>query len=79
MSHPLRILKLMTVTSQLTLIDTPRSWKLDDRTREVGRQGVARARAALRACRRQGPAEAARDTRAPAGGRAVRPPTRRAA
>ncbi|HEX5366751.1 MAG TPA: hypothetical protein VFW63_08845 [Acidimicrobiales bacterium] len=69
----------MTVTSQLTLIDTPRSWKLDDRTREVGRQGVARARAALRAGRRQGPAEAARDTRAPARARAVRPPTRRAA
>jgi len=38
----------MTTNAQLTLIDTPRSWKLDDRTREVGRQGLARARAALR-------------------------------
>jgi len=41
----------MTENAQLTLIDTPRSWKLDDRTREVGREGVARARAALRAGR----------------------------
>jgi hypothetical protein len=39
----------MTENAQLTLIDTPRSWKLDDKTREVGREGVARARAALRA------------------------------
>jgi hypothetical protein len=39
----------MTENAQLTLIDTPRSWKLDERTREVGREGVARARAALRA------------------------------
>ena len=34
--------------AQLTLIDTPRSWRIDERTREVGREGVARARAALR-------------------------------
>jgi hypothetical protein len=39
----------MTENAQLTLIDTPRSWKLDERTRKVGREGVARARAALRA------------------------------
>lgn len=39
----------MTTTSQLTLIDTPRSWRMDEHTREVGREGVARARAALRA------------------------------
>jgi hypothetical protein len=39
----------MTENAQLKLIDTPRSWKLDARTREVGREGVARARAALRA------------------------------
>jgi hypothetical protein len=38
----------MTENAQLTLIDTPRSWKLDQRTREVGREGIARARAALR-------------------------------
>ena len=39
----------MTENAQLTLIDTPRSWKLDQHTRDVGRDGVARARAALRA------------------------------
>ena len=35
--------------AQLTLIDTPRAWRLDERTREVGREGIARARAALQA------------------------------
>ena len=39
----------MTENAQLTLIDTPRSWRLDERTREVGREGIARARAALQA------------------------------
>jgi hypothetical protein len=39
----------MTENAQLTLIDTPRSWKLDQHTRDVGREGIARARAALRA------------------------------
>ena len=33
---------------QLALVDTPRTWRLDERTREVGREGIARARAALR-------------------------------
>jgi hypothetical protein len=33
---------------QLSLVDTPRTWRLDERTREVGREGLARARAALR-------------------------------
>jgi hypothetical protein len=33
---------------QLTLIDTPKSWRLDDRTRELGFEGIARARAALK-------------------------------
>jgi hypothetical protein len=34
--------------NQLVLIDRPSSdWRLDDRTKEVGRQGVAAARAAL--------------------------------
>ncbi|MBW8825925.1 MAG: hypothetical protein JF603_06210 [Acidobacteria bacterium] len=32
---------------QLTLLDD-RVWKLDRRTREVGKQGIAEARAALR-------------------------------
>jgi hypothetical protein len=36
--------------NQLPLIDSgPRSWKLDRRTREIGRRGVAQARAALQA------------------------------
>ena len=39
----------MPENAQLTLIDTPRSWKLDEHTREVGREGIAQARAALRA------------------------------
>ncbi len=40
-------------TRQLALItddaSTPRSWRLDDHTRQVGREGIAAARAALRA------------------------------
>ncbi len=36
-------------TAQLSLIETPRAWRLDERTRAVGRAGVAQARAALRA------------------------------
>ncbi len=39
---------------QLTLLDTPPSWRIDEATREAGRRGVAEARAALAA------AEAAR-------------------
>jgi hypothetical protein len=35
--------------TQLTLLETPPEWKLDDDTREIGRQGVASAREALRA------------------------------
>lgn len=33
--------------TQLSLIDTPSPWRLDEHTREVGRAGIARARAAL--------------------------------
>jgi hypothetical protein len=39
---------MTTRNAQLSLIDTPRPWRLDDRTRAVGREGIARARAALR-------------------------------
>ena len=46
-SHPLFIMGDM--ATQLVLLDSPPpSWKLDRRTREVGRRGVAEARAALR-------------------------------
>jgi hypothetical protein len=34
---------------QLTLLEGPDRWQLDQRTRDVGRRGVAAARAALRA------------------------------
>lgn len=33
---------------QLLLLEAPKDWRLDARTREVGRRGVASARAALR-------------------------------
>ena len=36
------------MTTQLVLIDSGRSWKLDRRTREIGKRGVAQAREALR-------------------------------
>ena len=46
MSHPLFILSDM--ERQLTLLEVPeRSWKLDERTREIGRKGLAEARKAL--------------------------------
>jgi hypothetical protein len=32
---------------QLTLMETPKPWRLNDRTREIGRRGIAEARAAL--------------------------------
>ncbi|MEQ1787894.1 MAG: hypothetical protein ABL966_12635 [Acidimicrobiales bacterium] len=34
---------------QLTLLDTPPSWRIDEATREVGRRGIAEARATLQA------------------------------
>jgi hypothetical protein len=37
---------------QLTLLDPPPSWRLDEATREAGRRGIEAARAALRAARR---------------------------
>lgn len=36
------------MTTQLVLLDSGRSWKLDRRTREIGKRGVAQAREALR-------------------------------
>ena len=37
---------------QLALLDTPPDWKIDERTRELGLAGIARARAALVAASR---------------------------
>jgi hypothetical protein len=39
------------MSNQLTLIEFPAGWQLDERTREVGRRGLAAARAALSAAR----------------------------
>jgi hypothetical protein len=36
---------------QLTLLDTPPSWRLDEATRAAGRKGIADARAKLRKAR----------------------------
>jgi hypothetical protein len=44
---------------QLVLIDeTERQWRLDDRTREVGRRGIAAARDVLRKAARRNDEEA---------------------
>lgn len=57
LSHPLR--KMGPMNEQLHLIDPSEiSWRLDEQTKSVGRQGIARARAALAAARI--PAEPAR-------------------
>lgn len=37
------------MTRQLSLLDSPPEWKLDEATRALGRKGVAEARASLRA------------------------------
>jgi hypothetical protein len=58
----------MTTNAQLTLIETPRSWTLDEHTREVGRAGIARARAALAAGLRPVPAPSGSPPGAPADG-----------
>jgi hypothetical protein len=39
------------MSNQLTLIEFPAGWQLDEHTREVGRRGLAAARAALSAAR----------------------------
>jgi hypothetical protein len=47
--------------THLPLADNGAEWKLDDRTREIGRRGLAEARAALaEAARRAAAREAAR-------------------
>ena len=52
LSHPLFILGDM--TRQLVLIEHEKSdWRLDERTREVGRKGLAEAREALREATRR--------------------------
>ena len=47
------------MAGQLTLLDTPQAWRIDEATREAGRRGVAEARAALEAA--VAAAEAAKD------------------
>ncbi|HEY4378353.1 MAG TPA: hypothetical protein VGM93_14405 [Acidimicrobiales bacterium] len=41
---------------QLTLMDRPAGWRLDEQTKEIGRRGIAEARAALAAVAEQPPA-----------------------
>ncbi|HZA77603.1 MAG TPA: hypothetical protein VE623_14570 [Acidimicrobiales bacterium] len=46
------------MTKQLTLVSSsgpvrPRAWRLDERTREIGRRGLTEARAALTSARRR--------------------------
>jgi hypothetical protein len=46
------------MTTQLRLIDpTEVDWRLDERTKAIGRKGLERARAALRAARAPLPAD----------------------
>lgn len=75
---------MSTQNAQLSLIEGPHAWRLDKHTREVGREGVARARAALRAGRHAhppdppaSPARPARSRRPVKGGHPVKggPPT----
>ena len=48
------------MTKQLRLIEPAEvSWRLDERTKSIGRQGIARARAALAAARVPAPADEA--------------------
>ncbi|HVX17696.1 MAG TPA: hypothetical protein VHA73_06665 [Acidimicrobiales bacterium] len=42
---------------QLSLLEAPVEWRLDERTKEVGRRGVAQARAALHAAILRGAGE----------------------
>jgi hypothetical protein len=62
----------MTKNAQLTLIDRPRSRRMDERTREIGRAGVARAREALRAGRSARPPDPPGDAAPVAKGAAAR-------
>jgi hypothetical protein len=58
---------------QLTLLDSPPSWRIDEATREVGRRGVAEARATLQAAIAAGRAQASEQARRehPAHGRSA--------
>ena len=61
--HPLLILP--TMKNQLTLIDRTRAdWRLDEKTKELGRKGVAAAREALAEAARRAMEDASRTTAA---------------
>lgn len=40
---------MVRMARQLTLLDAPPAWRIDEATREMGRRGVAEARASLQA------------------------------
>jgi hypothetical protein len=65
------------MTKQLTLIDTQPDWRLDEKTRKVGRRGIADARAALAAGRRARSSGPPADAGAGGGPPAGTAPTRR--
>ena len=48
------------MNQQLTLLEAPPDWRIDERTKEIGRRGLAHARAAL-----QGRSPAARPAPSP--------------
>jgi hypothetical protein len=60
------------MAGQLSLLDTPRVWRLSESTREVGRRGIADARAALEAARAARVAHEQAEDAARAGRRAHR-------
>jgi hypothetical protein len=57
---------------QLALLDTPPEWQIDDQTREVGRKGLAQARAALAAADRKAAESRPTRGRGPLSGRPTR-------
>ena len=50
---------------QLKLLDTPPRWRLDEATRELGRKGIAEARARLREAAASAPEAEQPDAPAP--------------
>jgi hypothetical protein len=48
---------MVRMARQLTLLDAPPAWRIDEATREMGRRGVAEARASLQAALAAEPAD----------------------
>jgi hypothetical protein len=54
---------MVRMARQLTLLETPPTWRLDEATKAAGRKGLAEARAELQAAIARRPAEPTRDQR----------------